>query len=312
MDNPDTKSSSEPSIKEAFATIEQLKKKLNSTEKKLEKSEHERNEYRKLYELVHLELERIRRHLFGKKSERVADEQMALSFLEIAEQLKGLEAEDAAPLPNNSRKKGKGKNNSKPHGRQKLPEHLPLERIELPLPFEIEENPDDYKKIGEDVSETLERRPATLVRVQIVRPKYAKKGDDSAGVIAADLPTKPMEKGMAGPGLLAHVIIRKYLDQLPLNRQEGIFAREKIVLGRSTLCGWIKQCANLVRRLYDAMVKDSMNAFCIATDATGVLVQAPKQCIRGHFYVMIAYRDHLIYAYKRHNDGETVRELLGN
>jgi len=310
--NANQDNSSELSIKEAFATIEQLKDKLEKTEQKLEKSEHERNEYRKLYELVHLELERIRRHLFGKKSERVVDEQMTLSFLQISEQMKALEQEESSPAANSNRRKNKTRKKASPHGRQKLPEHLPLERIELPPPIEIEENPDDYKKIGEDVSETLERRTATLVRVQIVRPKYAKKNDDDAGVIASDLPTKPIQKGMAGPGLLAHVIISKYLDQIPLNRQEGIFARENIVLGRSTLCGWIKQCANLVRLIYDAMVKDAMNAFCIATDATGVLVQAPKQCIRGHFYVMIADRDHVIYAYKRHNDGEAVRELLGN
>lgn len=312
MTNANQDNFSELSLKEAFATIEQLKDKLEKTEHKLEKSEHERNEYRKLYELVHLELERVRRHLFGKKSERVVDEQMTLSFLQISEQMKALEQEESAPTPNSNRRKNKTRKKAKPHGRQKLPEHLPLERIELPPPIEIENNPDEYKKIGEDISETLERRPATLVRVQIVRPKYAKKGDDDAGVFASPLPTKPIEKSMAGPGLLAHVIISKYLDKTPLNRQEGIFARENIVLGRSTLCGWIKECANLARLIYDAMVKDAMSAFCIATDATGVLVQAPKQCIRGHFYVMIADRDHVIYAYKRHNDGDAVRELLGD
>lgn len=298
--------SSESSLKEALTTIEQLKEKL-------EKSEHERNEYRKLYELVHFELERMRRHLFGKKSERVADEQLTLSFLELAEQMKAFEQEEKpTPSPNSQRKNRKKKNRARPHGRQTLPEHLPLERIELPAPPLVQENPDKYKKIGEDVSETLERRPATLVRVQIVRPKYAKKGDESAGIIAADLPVKPIDKGMAGPGLIAHVIVSKHLDHQPLNRQEGIFAREKIVLGRSTLCGWIKQCTPLAKYIVDAMRQDAMNAHCIATDATGVLVQAPGKCVRGHFFVLIADRDHVIYSYHRHHDGDAAQELLGS
>ncbi len=291
-------------------SLEDAVSRIESLSTALEKAEHERNEYKKLYDLVYLELERMRRHLFGKKSERVADEQLTLQFLEIAEKLKALEEKENAPIPN-SRRAGKKKKKQTPHGRQVLPEHLPLERIELPVPPEVEAEPDAFKKIGEDLSETLERRPATLVRVQIVRPKYARKGDDTAGVIASTLPTKPIEKGMAGPGLMAHVIISKYADHIPLNRQEGIFAREKIVLGRSTLCGWIKQCAELPRLVYDAMWKDAMNAHCIATDATGVLVQAPEQCIRGHFFVCIADRDHVLYRYTRHHDSAAVKEMLG-
>ena len=285
---------------------------IQSLQKSKEKAEHERNEYRKLYELVLLELERLRRQLFGRKSERVADEQLALQFMQIAEAVRALEEKtEAEPMPNSVRRTGKEKKKT-PHGRQTLPEHLPLERIELPAPVEVAENPDDYKKVGEDVSETLERRPATLVRVQVVRPKFSKKGDDDSGIIAAELPAKPIEKGLAGPGLLAHVIVSKYLDHIPLNRMEGIFAREKIVLGRSTLCGWIKQCAALAEVVYKAMIKDAMRAHCIATDATGVLVQAEEKCHRGHFFVLIADRDHVLYFYKRHHDGDAVKELLGD
>ncbi|MDJ0766651.1 MAG: IS66 family transposase [Myxococcota bacterium] len=292
------------SLEDAIAIIE-------SQRLALEKAEHERNEYKKLYDLVFLELERMRRHLFGKKSERVADEQLPLSFLEAAKTLEAFEEEEPTPIPNSRRKKtaGKGKKRS---GRKPLPEHLPVERIELPVPAEVEADPDAFKKIGEDVSETLERRPATLVRVQIVRPKFARKGNDAAGVIASALPTKPIEKGLAGPGLLAYIIISKYADHIPLNRQEGIFAREKIVLGRSTLCGWIKQAAELPRLVYDVMWKDAMNAHCIATDATGVLVQAPEQCIRGHFFVCIADREHVLYKYTRHHNSEAVNDMLGH
>jgi transposase len=298
--------------KEAQSLIQSLQASVEKVKGERDKAEHERNQYRKLYDLVVLELERLRRQIFGKKSERVANEQLVLQFMQIAETLKTLEeSTDKAPTPNSARKTGNEKKRT-PHGRQTLPEHLPVERIELPVPVEVAENPDAYKKVGEDVSETLERRPASLVRVQIVRPKFAKKEDEDAGIIASELPTKPIEKGIAGPGLISHVIVSKYLDHIPLNRMESIFARENIVLGRATLCGWIKQCAEPASVLYKAMFQDALNAHCIATDATGVLVQAEGKCHRGHFFVLIADRDHVLYFYKRHHDGDAIKDLLGN
>ena len=197
---------------------------IKSLQETAQKSEHERNEYRKLYELVLLELERLRRQLFGKKSERVADEQLTLQFLEVAEKLKALEQEEKpAPVPNSTRKQGKGKKKkASPHGRQTLPEHLPLERIELPTPLEVEANPDDYKKMGEDVSETLERRPATLIRVQVVRPKYAKKGDDATILFSGDGTVTMMGNGeeivSVKNELLGKALLAIYLGEKPIDK----------------------------------------------------------------------------------------------
>lgn len=299
---------------DAQSVIQSLQESIKKIETERDKAQLERAQYVKLYHLTLLELERLRKQLFGKKSERVADEQLTLQFMQVAEAVKAMEEnltpEEKAPSPNSVRNKNNVKKRT-PHGRQTLPEHLPIERIVLPVPIEVTENPDAYKKIGEDVSETLERRPATLVRVQVVRPKFAKKADEDAGIIAAKLPTKIIEKGLAGPGLLAHVIVSKYQDKIPLNRQESIFAREQIVIGRATLCGWIKQTAELPTLLYKAMKDDAMKAACIATDATGVLVQAEGQCHRGHFFVLIADRDHILYFYERYHNIEATQRLLG-
>ncbi len=288
---------------------------IQSLQDSIRRIDNERAQYIKLYQLTLLELERLRRQLFGKKSERVKDEQLTLEFMQVAEAVRAMEEtltpEERAPIPNSVRNNDKEKKRT-PHGRQTLPEHLPVERIELPAPLEVEENPTDYKKVGEDVSETLERRPATLVRVQIVRPKFAKKADEDAGIIASKLPTKPIEKGLAGPGLLAHIIVSKFQDNLPLNRQESIFAREHVTLGRATMCAWIKQAAELPILLFKAMKEDAMKAHCIATDATGVLVQAEGKCHRGHFFVLIADRDHILYFYERYHNGDAVEKLLGN
>ena len=298
------------SLQAIHEKLDRLSSQNENLIKRLDKAVHERDEYRKLYELVHMELDRLRRHVFGKRSERVAKEQLPLEFLQIAESLKAFESEDS-PLPN-SRRRNKEKKKRKPHGRKPLPEHLPLERFEVPVPLEVQNNPDGYRKIGEDVSETLEWRAASMVRVQIVRPKYSVKTDSKAMVLAPPLPTKPIEKGLAGPGLLSQVIVSKYADCLPLHRLEKIFSRQKVDVARSTMCGWIARCSGLALPVINAMKKDSLNAHCIATDATGVKVQAPEKCIRAHFFVTIADRDHVIYHYARYHNGDFVKQMLGD
>ncbi|XXY36403.1 IS66 family transposase [Sorangium sp. So ce260] len=157
-------------------------------------------------------------------------------------------------------------------------------------------------RIGEEVSETLEWRPASFVRLQIVRPKFAKQGEPEAGVVIADVADSPIPRSLAGPGLLAHVLVSKYGDHLPLHRQEKIFERQGVHLARSTLCGWVGSCAEVLGYLVEAMAKDALSAHCIAIDATGVLVQAKDKCRRGHFWVLVADRDHVLFRFTpRHN-----------
>ncbi|XXY95653.1 transposase [Sorangium sp. So ce296] len=120
---------------------------------------------------------------------------------------------------------------------------------------------------------TLEWRPASFVRLQIVRPKFAKQGEPGAGVVIAEVADSPVPRSLAGPGLLAHVLVSKYGDHLPLHRQEKIFERQGVHLARSTLCGWVSSCAEVLGHLVGAMAKDALSAHCIAIDATGVLPQ---------------------------------------
>src|SRR5205085_8075852 len=92
-------------------------------------------------------------------------------------------------------------------------------------------------------------------------------------------------------------------DHLPLHRQVGMLARHGVHLARSTLGGWVEACAGLLGRVTRAMEDDARaHAHCIALDATGVLVQAPERCRRGHVWVLVADRDHVLYRYTpRHN-----------
>jgi transposase len=115
-------------------------------------------------------------------------------------------------------------------------------------------------------------------------------------IIIAPLPDRPIPRGIAGPGLLAHVLVSKFADHLPLHRQEKIFRREGSHLPRSTLCGFVQGSVVLLSRVVDAMWEDAKaNARWLCIDATGVLVLAKDRCRRHHFWVVVAERDHVLF-----------------
>ena len=108
-------------------------------------------------------------------------------------------------------------------------------------------------------------------------------------VIVAPLPEHPIARCLAGPALLAQVIVSRFADHLPYHRLAKRYAREGVALADSTMCGWMEPCATLLGRVVDAMLADAIaNAPWIGIDPTGVLVQKKEKCRRGHFWVMVA------------------------
>jgi transposase len=129
------------------------------------------------------------------------------------------------------------------------------------------------KRIGEDTSERLEYVPASLVVIEEACQKYAcPKG---CTVVTAEKPMAPIEKGLPGPGLLAHVAVSKYGDHLPLNRQEEIFRRQGVELPRQTMCDWMRAGADLVSPLYALMKQQVLDSKAVQTDDTPVPVLDP-------------------------------------
>ena len=287
--------------------------------KERDRAAHERNEYKKLYELASIELDRLRRHVFGQRAEHVDPAQMQLAFEAVTKLLSTLPtSDDAAPdspppaPPPGPPPQGQGGKGPKRrgHGRQTLPEHLPVERIEL-LPLEAQGDSGGHLvRIGEEVTETLDWRTGSFVRVQIVRPKFAVKGEPERGVVIAPVAEAPIPRSLAAPGLLAYVLVSKFADHLPLHRLESIVARQGVTLARSTLCGWVEACATLLSVLVEAMAKDALQAHCIAMDATGVLVQNKERCRRGHFWVLIADRDHVLFRFTPKHNREGPKTFL--
>ena len=179
---------------------------------------------------LHAILKALERARFGRRSERLSPDQIDLVFDEVETGLGLIEAELDRVGPKPVRE---------PRPRKALP--AGLERVEVVM------EPDELAcscgscervKIGEDVSERLDVVPSRFQVIVTRRPRYACKGCHQ-GVIQAEAPPRLIEGGLATEALLAHIAVSKYADGLPLYRQEGIYAREKVELGRSVMASWM-------------------------------------------------------------------------
>jgi len=156
-------------------------------------------------------------------------------------------------------------------------------------------------------------RPASCVVVASTYKKFIRK-DQRRGattdVLAAQTLELPIERGLAGPSLLADTIVRRWQDHQPLTRLSDIYRREQLDVAKSTLCTWHDQLAELVRPLVAAMFEDAYREPYLCVDATGVLVLAKEKCRNGHFWVLVAPEKHVLYGYSRKHDSLAVDALL--
>lgn len=184
----------------------------------------------------------LRRHQFRSRSEGLDQLELTLEKEEIARAAE-------APLRQDTATPGGGK--KRKHKRRPLPGHLPRNETVLTAGEACVSYGGRLKRFGEDATEELEYIPGRFVFNRIVRPRMACACCER--LHQAPLPSRPIERGRPGLGLLAHVLVSKYADHLPLYRQSRIFEREGIVLDRSTLAGWVGQSAILLEPLADAI-----------------------------------------------------------
>ena len=151
-------------------------------------------------------------------------------------------------------------------GRMKLPENLRREQITI----EPGEDIGGLKKIGEEVTEVLDYAPGELYVKQYIRNKYAKQNNE--GVLIGRLPSRPLEKAMAGEGLLAQIVIDKYVDHLPLYRQMQRFERGGVKLSYSTLTDWVSGTCTLIEPLFEALKKRVLQSNYLHVDETPIKV----------------------------------------
>jgi transposase len=167
-------------------------------------------------------------------------------------------------------------------GRMKLPETLRREEIIIEPQVDIA----GCKKMGEEITEVLEYQPGELYVKQYKRIKYAR--PDNTGVIIGDLPSRPIEKAMAGEGLLTQIVIDKYVDHLPLYRQMQRFERAGVKLAYSTLTDWVSSTCYLITPLFEALKAEVLQSGYLHADETPIKVidkDKKGETHRGFYWV---------------------------
>jgi transposase len=248
------------------------------------------------------ELELLKKRYYGPRADKVDCSQLLLEFATA------LEARpiDAASLPSEApagqaldgrmmRRVNKGRRDLA------LFDKLPVTRRVYDLPEQDKPCPccgTARQPMGRQSSWQIEYIPASFQRIEHVRLQYACPRCEAQGehprIVVADKPASaaPIDKGMAGPGLLAYVITSKFADYLPLYRLEGIFARNGFQIDRSTMCVWASDVADLVRPLYDRMVQRVLQSHVIHTDDTVMPMLAPGKARQARMWVYAGDDDH--------------------
>jgi transposase len=221
-------------------------------------------------EITHLKLliAKLQRLQFGRSSEKVQRQieqlELRLEELEAHKVEEGTSRAPAEVAPTFGTKPRRGP----------LPEHLPREvRRHEPKETVCPDCGGELRPLGEDVSEMLEYVPAQFKVIQQVRPKLSCAACER--IVQAPAETRPVEHGMAGAGLLAHVLVSKYADHLPLYRQSEIYARQRVDLERSTLAGWVGASSELLAPLVEALRRYVFGCGKLHADDTPVPVLAP-------------------------------------
>lgn len=281
---------------------------IEELRRSLDESQREKN-------LLKNKLEQILRRLYGPRGERIDPAQLLL-FAEAIVKRAQAEAtpepdEPAAPAAASNVRKGR-------HGRHRLSPNLPRVRMEHPVRPEQIPCPGcgrERTRFAEEISEQLEYKPASLFVIEHVRPKLAC-ADCREHVTIAEPPAQPIDKGLPGPGLIAHIVVSKYADHLPLHRLEGILARHGAEISRSTMCGWVAAAADLLEPLYDRIVERLSLCDILQTDETRVPVrdETSDKTRSGRLWAVVgdARQEFIAFHYTCDRSGDGPAEFLAD
>lgn len=274
----------------------------------VQKSEEQNKRLEEQNKYLQFQLDQIRRLMFGAKRERFVSNadvnQMALPFDLPAEAVK----EPALEKVEYVRTKPSRENH---HGRLELPSHLPVEEVII----EPKESTEGLKCIGQEITSELDYVPAKLLVRKYIRNKYAM--PNGQGILIGELPMRPIEKGIAGPGLLSSILVEKFVDHLPVYRQIERFKREQVRIPATTIDSWITQTANLVEPLYHTLVNLVINQGYAQVDQTPIKVLDHKnksgKTHQGYYWVYNApLQDAVFYDYQQGRGREGPMKLLEN
>jgi transposase len=234
--------------------------------------------------LLRQKIDLMIRKLFGAQSEKLDPAQLLLL-------LQGFDDGPKAPEPVAEEAPRRSTTASPPRERgPRLPEHLPVV-VEVLDPAPVQACPQAWRCIGEEVSEQLDYEPGRFLRRRLIRRKYVRRGEVDAVPVIAPLPESLQERCLAAPGLLAHILIAKYCDHLPLYRQEQIYrTRHGVYLPRQSMARWVGLAADWLRPIYEMMRTGVMAGGYIQVDETPIRYLEP-----GHGKTKQGY----LWAYSR-------------
>lgn len=257
---------------ELIALVLEHQKQASILEKK---NAHQQNEIT----FLKYRIEQLNRIAYGQKRERFESKdnpQPMLPFKMEQEQQQALEKEVVQKISYERKK-----NSSNHKGRQPLPEHLPVEEIKIYPEGDLSQ----MIQIGEEITDELEYQPARYYIKRYIRYKYAPKNGE--GVLIGKLPQRAIDKCIAGSGLLASILVDKYMDHLPLYRQIQRFKRENIPIASSTIEGWAKQSLDFLQILYKHLITTTRAKGYLQADETPIKVldkDKKGSCHRGYYW----------------------------
>lgn len=250
------------------------------------------------------------RRLYGRTSEKLDPAQLALFDTTPEEPVPELPpvASSTRPPPHTGAAKKPG------HGRRRLPDRL--KRVEVihdltPAEKELLGGDANLVLIGREETEQLEWEPSSLYVIQHVQLTYARRqllstnetlheeSTAAKNVITAAKPPQPIPGGLPGPGLMAHVATSKYVDHVPLNRQERQFTRHGVFLPRQTTCDWALAGATLLAALYELLKREVLRSDVLHTDATSVKIRDAQKKLKrtGYFWTYAGDDQHALVAF---------------
>jgi len=308
-------SMSKQELMEALLNLQKSNQQLESSNQQLESSNQQLESLSTIQNVkiaekedkiarLEIQVANLNRMLFGSKRERFVADLAQLSFdfdyLNV-EELSEVEPLEKETITYEREKK-------KHVGRNKLPESLPvIEEI-----IEPKNLPQDVVKVGEEITEILEYTPAKFFKRRIIRPKYLCKTTEEFFI--ANLPSRPIEKCLAGNSVLTQILVSKYVDHLPLYRQQQIFKRADIEIAPSTIDSWVAQSGNLLWILYEAMVLYVKKQRYLQADETTLKVLDNSKKGETHLGYLWAYHTVLskmcVFDYQKSRATDAPRQML--
>lgn len=294
----------------------------------------EKSALRAELKLMHQKVDLLLRRIYGQSTEKISPEQSQM----LMQGLEPATPSPAAPvLASQQDKKSAPSRSTRPREPRGLPKDLPTREIVLE-PEEVQAAPEQWKRIGQEVTEELDYAPAQYLRILYIRPKYvplpkvataSPSGSDlvsqvlaeldeanTKAVVIAPLPPRLLEKSFIGPGFLTQLIIHKYEDHLPLYRQEKILRqRHGLTISRQTLCEWVGVGAWWLKPIYEEMRKGLLKASYLQADETPIKVldpDRPGKARLGYLWTYSPPRGDVLFDWQMSRGKEAPKKFLAD